>query len=259
MTSTASTGMAFAFEAGATTHAGRVRQANEDAHAAMPEYGVWVVADGMGGHAGGQLASRTVTAECANVGLASSLADLGSRLGGCLTVASGKIRQIAKSQGRAIIGSTVVALLIHDGRYSCVWAGDSRVYLLRDGIFTQVSRDHSEVQELVDAGVITPEQARTWPRRNAITRAVGVGDELRLDEVGGDLRADDIFLLCSDGLTTHLTDGEITALLHGMPPQQACDALVEAALEKGGSDNVTVMTVRCQAVGPPRTAATTVV
>ena len=115
------------------------------------------------------------------------------------------------------------------------------------GEIRQVSRDHTEVQELVDSGTVSAAEARNWPRRNVITRAVGIFDEPELDLVQGELKSGDTFVLCSDGLTGPVEDAEIHSSIASRSPQAACDALIDMALERGASDNVTVIVVRCMA------------
>ena len=238
------------FETGIATHVGKVRRVNEDSGVALPDLGVWAVADGMGGHTDGQFASRTLTNELASTGLAASPADQVARFKDRVMAGNHTIRQRAQARGGATIGTTLAAMLAFDHSYSCVWAGDSRVYLLRNGVLSQVTKDHTEAQELVDSGVLTREQAKTWPRRNVITRAVGIFEDPELEERTGDLRPADTFVLCSDGLTGHLSDEEIATMAYRLRPQQACDALIEATLERGATDNVTVIVVRCHATEP---------
>jgi protein phosphatase len=143
-----------------------------------------------------------------------------------------------------VIGATIAALLAWEGYYACVWSGDSRVYLVRHGAIQQVSRDHTEVAELVAEGLLSAEEARTWPRRNVITRAVGVRKDLDLEVVQGVLEKGDIFVICSDGLTAHVTDSEILDHAVANAPQGACDALVALTIERGATDNVTVVVAR---------------
>jgi serine/threonine protein phosphatase PrpC len=144
----------------------------------------------------------------------------------------------------ATIGSTVAALLAIDGRFACFWSGDSRVYLVRDGVISQLSRDHTEVQELLDRGMITQVEATTWARKHVITRAVGVGDEIIVDYQQGELRLNDVFVLCSDGLTAHVSDAEIEDAVIANAPQAACEELISKVLKRGGTDNVTVIAMR---------------
>src|SRR5262249_41614435 len=144
------------------------------------------------------------------------------------------------------IGATIALLLLYDGFYACVWSGDSRIYVVREGTITQLSRDHSEVQDLVSAGVITAEEAKTWRGRNAITPAIGVVDEPELEMRSNPLQPGDSFIICSDGLTHHVKDNEIMQYVRSNPSQSACDGLISLTLERGAVDNVTVIIVRYQ-------------
>jgi protein phosphatase len=231
------------FESGAATDVGRVRSRNEDSYLVHPKAGIWAVADGMGGHEGGDLASQTVVASLRTVEPPNSAADLLADCQDRVATANGKLREIGR-QRDTIIGSTLVAFLAYDGHYACVWSGDSRLYVVRRGEITQLSQDHTEVQELVAGGVITAEQAKSWPGRNVITRAIGVYDEAELEISSGPLEAGDSFILCSDGLTNHVEDREILECVSANVSQAACDRLIELALERGGTDNVTVVVAR---------------
>jgi serine/threonine protein phosphatase PrpC len=157
-----------------------------------------------------------------------------------------QLQQEAVQQGGdRLSASTVVTLLVFGQHFACAWAGDSRLYLVRDYRLRQISRDHSEVQEMVDHGVLTPEEARTHPRANVVTRAVGAHDALQIDKVQDRVRHDDIFLLCSDGLTKMIEDREIAALLGGdRPIEMSVEMLVDKTLERGATDNVTVVGVQ---------------
>lgn len=238
----------FVIETGAATDTGRVRDHNEDSYLTKPEFGVWVVADGMGGHDAGDFASQTIVGELASVGYAISTEDLEARFMERLGRAHLRIAEHAMMLGGVTVGATLVALLAHDDQYLCVWSGDSRIYRLRDGVLTQQTRDHTEVRELFDAGLISAEEAENWPRKNVITRAIGVSDAPRCDTVGGDLQPGDMFLLCSDGLTEHNSDGDIADVLRsGLPPQAICDGLIRQTLDRGAKDNVTAVVMRCRA------------
>ena len=135
--------------------------------------------------------------------------------------------------------------MVHGTHFAFVWCGDSRGYLLRNGKLSQVSRDHSEVQELIDRGLLRKEEAKTWPRRNIVTRALGATDDAELEIVDGPAYARDRFLLCSDGLTVHVADNEIATLLGAVHPQGAVDGLLQLTLERGASDNVSIIVVDC--------------
>ncbi|PSJ57015.1 PP2C family protein-serine/threonine phosphatase [Kumtagia ephedrae] len=236
------------FESFGLTHPGRVRDLNEDRFLIAPRSGLWLVADGMGGHDSGEVASSAIVDYLATLGVASSAPDLRARFEDRIVRANARIWQIAQARG-GTIGSTVAALLAFDRQFACIWLGDSRVYLVRDGVLTQLSHDHTEVQELLDRGVLTPAEARVWPRRNVITRAVGAEEEISTDMELGQTRPGDVFVLNTDGLTAHVTDDEIRDAVLAAPAEAACRMLVDRALERGGTDNVTVVVVKCHAVG----------
>jgi len=235
----------FTYETGAGSDTGIVRDHNEDSYLTKPESGVWVVADGMGGHEAGDFASQAIVERIASIGRPASAPDLQARFMERLTRAHDVIVEQSKALGGATIGATLVALLAHEDLFACVWSGDSRIYHLRDGQFRQVTTDHTEVQELLNSGAITADQAQHWPRKNVITRAIGVSSRPNTDETFGSLQAGDVFLLCSDGLTEHVEDHEMASVLASEAPQAACDALIETTLSRGARDNVTVIVVRC--------------
>jgi PPM family protein phosphatase len=228
------------FSHGAATSVGRVRQVNEDSYLAVPP--LFVVADGMGGHGSGDLASRIAIEEMsACVALRPLFAET------VLTALEHANRHIIERDAANRMGTTVTGLAALEtagGDHLMVFnIGDSRVYRLVDIHLEQLSVDHSEVQELVLAGTITREQARTHPRRNVVTRALGsdVGllpDHWLLPAIGGDR-----YLICSDGLFSELPDEAILPLLAVGTPERAAEALVAAANDAGGRDNVTVVVV----------------
>jgi protein phosphatase len=235
---------------GALTHPGQVRSVNEDGVFSAPDKGLWAVADGMGGHVGGAEAAALIVKALAGV---PHLRALDAALDGVDRAVTGAGRDIAALATRspgAVIGATMVALVIRGRDWGCLWAGDSRAYRLRGGRLEQLTRDHSEVNDLLAAGVITPAEAETWPRRNVISRAVGVSDPLVLDRVGGVLEPGDVFVLCSDGLMKHVTDAEIATLLAAHPQAgAAAGALIDLTLERGAQDNVTVVVVAAPGIG----------
>ncbi|SPH27515.1 Serine/threonine phosphatase stp [Ascidiaceihabitans donghaensis] len=241
----------FRFSTGKATDQGRVRDHNEDSLMTRQDFGVWVVADGMGGHDAGDFASQAITHEVASVGMSSSLQDLTARFMERLTRAHDTIRAHPSVQQGGTVGSTVVALLTFEDTYACVWSGDSRIYLLRDGQLVQQTTDHTEVQELLSNGAISEAEAETWPRKNVITRAVGVWDDPRCDIIEGQLQDGDVFLLCSDGLTEHLSDSDIHDHLEGIgsgeATQDVCNELITVTLDRGAKDNVTCVVMQCMA------------
>lgn len=231
------------FETAALTHPGHVRRFNEDSVFTDGERGIWVVADGMGGHRDGNLASAMIADAARGMAKAASLVELAEAFRRGIDAVNTEL--LARSQGRPdrIVGSTVVALLTHDGNYDCLWAGDSRCYRVREGGIEQLSHDHTEVQELVDRGIISQDEAVSWPRRNVVTRAVGAIDDFQLEHVGGVLKSGDCFVLCSDGLTGHVKDEEILAMSSRLSANQASHELLELALARGGKDNISVVVV----------------
>jgi protein phosphatase len=231
-----------------------VRTQNEDQHFADPDAGVFVVADGMGGHEDGALASETVVQALRSIGNAVSARDLLARFEDRVITANRKVKDMSDSRG-VVVGSTLAAILIFDGAYACAWSGDSRVYMVRDGQIRQLSRDHTEVEELIENGLLTRDEARKWPRRSVITRAIGVAETPDVELEQGALQSGDTFVLCSDGLTNHVNDREILGMVSVGTAQSACDKLVALTLERGATDNVTVVVTRYQqpvaAVRPP--------
>jgi len=226
------------------TNTGRVRDHNEDSFLTRPESGVWVVADGMGGHDAGDFASQTITEELASVGVPISAEDLQARFMERLSRAHARIVEHASTLGGGTVGATLVGLLAYEDHYLCIWSGDSRIYLLRDGMMIQQTKDHTEVNDLLDAGLMSPEEAENWPRRNVITRAIGVSPEPQCDIVAGQLQPGDVFLLCSDGLTEHNSDADLLqALVSASSTEVACENMIQMTLDRGAKDNVTAVVV----------------
>ena len=227
----------------AATDVGTVRKHNEDALVDRPDNGLWAVADGAGGHAAGEIASgmlaETLGSIPAALGPDEAMTQIRLRVAAVHTA----LRVEAARRGAAMIASTIVVLLVRDAYFACLWAGDSRAYLIRDGVLRQVSRDHSLVQDLLEAHAITPEQAELHPQANVITRAVG-GDEeeVELDKVIGRIAPGDRFLLCSDGVNKVLGDHYIESLLRSTMFNPATE-LLRAALDRGARDNVTAVVV----------------
>ncbi len=239
-------GADLAFETGAATDVGHGRATNEDRFLVHAEAGVWAVADGMGGHAGGALASAAVVDALRGVTAPRSGADLLRQCERAAVDANARIR--GATEPGQVAGTTLVALLVHGDAFAGIWSGDSRLYRVRAGAIEQWTEDHTEVQDLLAAGAITPAQAETWPRRHVVTRALGVRDVPELDIRDGELRAGDAFVLCSDGLSNDVPPGDILArVAAAASAQAAADALLALALARGCADNVTAVVVRCLA------------
>ena len=242
----------FSFDSAGASDAGRVRDHNEDSFLALPSAGVWMVADGMGGHHAGDVASQILAEELETVGVPVSAQDQRARVSERVTRAHHRIQAHSDELGHATVGSTLVALMIHETGFTCLWAGDSRIYLLRAGRLSRLTTDHSEVQELLAAGAIDADEARHWPRKNVITRAIGIYATPQTEAVTGMVEDGDAFLLCSDGLTEHLDDDEIAEVLDDGDAKTSARALVAETLARGARDNVTVVVVRCRASGGER-------
>jgi len=240
----------------AATDTGRVRDHNEDDYVALggkeSPSGVdalLVVADGMGGHAAGEVASK-MTVD----GIVRSLNDhgeevsklegnaLGAFLGKVLEEVNQDVWQAAQEDDKRGMGTTCTLVAIRGDQLFLAHIGDSRAYLLRDGELHQVSKDHSWVEDAVDQGVITREEARTHPNRNVITRAIGLDQQPRIDASAMPLADGDLLLLCSDGLNSMIPDEEIHRILKESPTDAVCGDLIVAANEAGGHDNTTVVT-----------------
>jgi protein phosphatase len=236
----------FAFRTAWVSDVGRVRELNEDSVLAKPEIGLWAVADGMGGYGGGDIASRAVVEALKTLAPTASAALLLDAFEQKIVRVNSDLRALAFEREAVVVGTTLVALMVHGAHFACVWCGDSRAYLRRDGVLWQISRDHSEVQELIDRGLLDEDGARTFPGRNVVTRALGATDHAELDLVDGRIYPGDRFLLCSDGLTVHVAKDEISDMLSEADPQSAVNHLLKLTLSRGASDNISIIVVDCQ-------------
>ena len=233
------------FECVSRTDVGLKRKINEDSVFVDSRRGLWAVADGMGGHESGEVASGMVAAALRDLPDCDGLDMLVGEAVAALQDVNRELIDLARSTDRdRSIGTTIVGLAIEEGRFRCFWAGDSRAYQVRQEQITRLSRDHSLVQDLVDAGMIKPEEAEGHENSNVITRAVGVRENLEVDTVGGDARPGDLFLLASDGLTRLVDDNEIVQELGRGSLEDAATRLVETVLARGAPDNVSLIAIR---------------
>jgi serine/threonine-protein phosphatase Stp1 len=232
---------AFRIEDMAVTHVGLVRSANEDCHVSLPRAGVWVVADGMGGHFNGRFASQTIADAVGTMVIPDDVEGACDSVARAIHEANAVIFARSVEEGKQM-GSTVVSLVIRGPEFIVLWAGDSRAYLYRQGQLIQLTRDHTQVEAMMERGLLTPEEAADHPMKHVLARAVGVQETLEIDGVRDRIESRDIFVLCSDGLSGVVSDSEIAAMLadHG---HAAGDLLVAACLERGAPDNVTVTLV----------------
>lgn len=227
----------------AVTHVGKVRKVNEDSILALSDQNIWVVADGMGGYAGGDFASQTIVDAIAMLPLDLEPAERMFALRHTILEAHQIILDEIKARGGGTIGAAVVALMISGQHLVCFWAGDCRLYRLRDGKIELLTSDHSLVAEFVHAGQMTWDEAEHHPQSNAITRAVGVGEVLELDKIRGTLEAGDRFLLCSDGLNKYAGFQELRRAIEGAPIETVSENLLKIALDGGGADNISIIVV----------------
>ena len=231
-----------AFECVSKTDVGLRRKVNEDSLLVRTERGLWAVADGMGGHDAGDVASSSVTASLLELPDAENLDELVESAVAALKQVNQDLIVLAGAKGTdKSIGSTVVGLAIANGQFRCFWAGDSRGYRIRDRQIVQLTRDHSLVQDLVDSGMLQPDEAIDHPNSNIITRAVGVAEELRVDTVSGDVQRGDQFFLATDGVTRLISDEELAAELSSNPPAHAARNLIETVLARGAPDNASLI------------------
>ena len=248
----------------ARTDPGPVREHNEDAFLVDQEIGVFVIADGMGGHAAGEVASRMAVETVREV-----LTDEGDpeetrlvrdiepqdpadvlreRLRYAMNQASVRIRRESEARPETRgMGTTVVVLVVEGEQAHFAHVGDSRAYLFRDGRLLRLTRDHTVVQQEIDAGRLTAELARLVPHKHILTQSVGFHGPVEPDTTTRVILPGDRFILCSDGLTDPLDDEQIRKVIEGQPFELLADALVQAALDAGGEDNVTVVTVAASA------------
>ena len=231
----------------AQTHKGLVRKINEDACLDLADSGVWLVADGMGGHAAGDIASQLVV-DTVQVAVKRASQVSVQLLTESLQQANQELYQYSEQhlQGHTA-GSTVVVLLLDKLHYHFLWAGDSRGYLLRNNVLRQITRDHSQVNEMVEQGLLSSSEAEQHELANVITRAVGVDPHVSIDIVSGVWQPGDLFLLCSDGLNKELSDDEICQYLAHSNIAEANRALLHSTLVAGARDNVTCILVKVDA------------
>jgi|SRR5579872_2277653 len=250
---------------GSATHVGRVRSNNEDNYKIIPTLKLFVLSDGIGGQANGEVASaiavQTIVTHCLELSsdrptsdgdeLPSDMSEKTNELAKATYLANRMIHGASVNDPRFQgMGATVVAAWLDGLRLSLVHVGDSRAYLLRGAHLTSLTLDHTLVAEQVRSGILTPEQAQTSPLRRMLIRALGVREEVEIDIHEHELCAGDVLLLCTDGLTGMVPESEISdVLVHEHDAQSAADRLVASANEHGGEDNVTVILVRIGATG----------
>jgi serine/threonine protein phosphatase Stp1 len=224
------------------THQGCVRAVNEDSLTASARNQVWAIADGMGGHKNGQFASQQLASSIEAAVIPDDLDGACQALADAIYVANDFVFAEAQKAGQQM-GSTVVALVIRGDSFAVLWAGDSRAYLLRDDVLHQLTKDHTQVQEMLDRGLLSEKEAADHPMSHVLARAVGVQADLEIDAISDTALVGDTFLLCSDGLHGVLGETEIIEIIEKWGRESAAK-LVEACIENGAPDNVSVAIVR---------------
>jgi PPM family protein phosphatase len=240
------------WQAAAITHVGRRRPANEDAFFNDVERGLFVVADGMGGHAAGEIASTMAVDRVVGHFVDAAASDPESAASVLAeAVRSANLEILARAERepeKSGMGTTLTALAIIGEKVVIAHVGDSRAYRLRDGVFAQITVDHTWVEEQVSAGLLAREQARFHPFANIITRALGTQPELQVDAAQLDAKPGDLYLLCSDGLTGMLDDAQILELIaENRPLDSRAKRLIQAANRAGGLDNITAILIQAVA------------
>jgi protein phosphatase len=233
----------FAWSSAGLTDKGCVRPLNEDAFLCDPERGVWAVADGMGGHDAGDFASQVVIDGLKDVRPSHRAGIFVQEIKTRMERANARLLAEAAARSSPVIGATVV-ILVRVGSFGAVlWAGDSRAYLLRAGNLSQLSIDHSEVQAMIDRGLLEQKDAERHPASAVVSRAIGGSPVLALDVLLTRVGAGDRLLLCSDGVSKALTQAQLSASLVPVRPDQAARGLIDACLARGAADNVTAVVV----------------
>jgi len=239
--------MTLHYQSAGRTETGKVRRHNEDSILVRDDVGLWVVADGLGGHAAGDYASQMIVERLGRVARNGSVFDFIESIEDSLQQTNADLVATALERGSDIIGSTVV-VLVHDKDFMlCGWVGDSRAYRLNRGVLTALTEDHSYVQRLIQLGQIDPADHASYPRRNALYRVLGQHDELDVDLIACPLEAGDHLLLCSDGLWDAVPEAALANLLadqgHHTSPAARAAHLVALADKAGGKDNSTAVVI----------------
>ena len=226
------------------TDVGKARKLNEDSMLVRPDVGMWAVADGMGGHEAGDVASQMVVSTLNEIQLGSSLEKYINDIEDALVNVNKKLIEIAhQGEKPTTCGSTVVVMLAYEKYCAFLWAGDSRLYRIRDNKIIQLTTDHSQVQLYIEQGLISKEEAESHPHANMITRAVGATEDFVLDVDMQEMEKGDRYLLCSDGLTKHIPDLDFEKMLAKGDVEKKCSELIDLTLARGAKDNVTAVLV----------------
>ncbi|MFT4797233.1 MAG: serine/threonine protein phosphatase PrpC [Candidatus Azotimanducaceae bacterium] len=226
------------------TDVGKVRKVNEDSYTSVPEQAHWAVADGMGGHTAGDVASQAVTKALGDITRGDEFTEFVDQVEDSLSQVNADLRKITEGDDD-VCGSTVVGMCLQGNHLVYYWAGDSRLYRFRRGALEMLSIDHTYLQELIDEGSLKPSEALDHPDKSVITRAVGADEELYVDFEMDVLFDQDIYMLCSDGVEKKVTDEEVEEILrkHGNKLKAAGQEIIDTVLDRGAPDNVTLILI----------------
>ncbi len=233
------------FRSTGRTHVGKVRTCNEDAFIEHPAIGLWAVSDGMGGLRAGDVASGLIASSLRSLHASSDANSIEPSVRTVLEQANKELylRGSAKSEFSSM-GATVTAFIVDGKSFTCIWVGDSRLYRIKGGKIAQLTRDHRYIQELLDSGVLNEVEARQHPRRNVITRAIGVENDLELESTAGTIEKGDLFILATDGVTSVCDDDELAKIMASVEDiDVAADVIVDRCLEGGAPDNLTLILI----------------
>ncbi len=234
--------MSIFWESSSATHTGKVRKHNEDSLLDKPEYGLWVIADGMGGHDAGDFASRLIVKTIDKLAVDDDIKTFCDKVKTALYSINDYLIRLGEKHNR-MNGSTALAMLLTEDNCYFVWAGDSRLYLYRDNQLTQLTKDHSQAEVYVELGMLTREEASRHVSSNLLTRCIGIDENLELETGYCDVKPGDRFLLSSDGLDKHVSHEDIEQKLSQTNREEAIDELIEMALKDGGTDNISVVII----------------
>lgn len=229
------------FRAAGRSEVGLVRKQNEDSMLLNDEAGLWLVFDGMGGHENGALASRTAAHAFADINLPDDFEAAVAAAADRMHETNTELAKLVEANGGATMGTTAVGIILRGRHFAIIWVGDSRAYVYRRGGLFQLSVDHTHVQDLLDQGILSPEDAKDHPMGHVLTRALGVEAEVQVDITADEVEPGDRFVLCSDGLSGPVSESEIRDIVRNGSVEEAVDALVERAYERGAPDNVTAI------------------
>jgi len=241
----------FRWTSASRSHPGHIRQVNEDACLDQSKHGLWAVADGMGGHSLGEFASGLAVHSLMDLPATEDLEQRVSLALDRLREVNSRLRAEALQRDVPLIGTTIAALVAAGNLCTCLWAGDSRIYLYRAGQLTQLTRDHNQIEAVRSRPICDLDDTVELPRANFITRALGAEDTLSVDQVTIELRDEDIFLLCTDGLSNLVTELAIEQALLPCSCRLACDALINKALDGEARDNITAVVVHAVDLSNP--------